>query len=375
MWDRGILKDRAKQELKVSYWLSFAVCLVAGIIAGSVSTVTSQITSAGSGFDANSFANQFNGYSEYGSSFGSTAGSSVSMIFLPVLIVSSLLGIAFFIFVANPIIVGKTTFFIRAPYGQRDFSFLFSVFKNGRYANTVKTMFMVNLRVFLWSLLCIIPGIVVSYQYFFVPYIISDFPQMPYKDAMEYSKRMTDGHKFDIFVLQLSFIGWYLLGLLACCIGAVFVNPYLEATMAQLYIGVRNQFWGENEPNFQIPPPGYIPVQQMYNGPNQPPMYNGQNQPPVYNGQNQPPMYYNGQNQPPVNNNQPYVDPSVFNPQMSQNYEQADVGQYQPPVNPMPVNNMNADERLSDIPAAGLDETAQSAEQVNPQAQEEEPKE
>jgi len=62
-----------------------------------------------------------------------------------------------------------------------------------------------------------------------------------YKRALELSEKMTYGHKFNIFVLRLSFIGWYLLGVLACCIGVIFVPPYEHATMAELYLVLRQQ--------------------------------------------------------------------------------------------------------------------------------------
>ena len=105
--------------------------------------------------------------------------------------------------------------------------------------NVVKTMFMKNLFVFLWSLLLIIPGIVKAYQYRFVPYIISEDPSLTPNQAMTLSRYMTDGEKGAMFVLDLSLIGWYLLGALACGIGVLFVNPYAEAAWAQLYLTLR----------------------------------------------------------------------------------------------------------------------------------------
>ncbi len=79
-----------------------------------------------------------------------------------------------------------------------------------------------------------------------VPYILSEDPDMPLDEAIEISKRMTDGQKGDIFVLDLSFLGWYILGLLFFGIGGIFVRPYHQATVAKLfeyYIGAK-----ENEP-------------------------------------------------------------------------------------------------------------------------------
>jgi uncharacterized membrane protein len=91
----------------------------------------------------------------------------------------------------------------------------------------------------LWFLLLIIPGIVKYYAYRMVPYILADNPEINYKRALELSTRMTKGEKFDIFVLDLSFIGWYLLGTLAFVVGILFVMPYQNATEAELYIILR----------------------------------------------------------------------------------------------------------------------------------------
>ena len=94
--------------------------------------------------------------------------------------------------------------------------------------------------IFLWSLLLAIPGIYKYYQYRFVPYIISDKPNLTAKNALAASREMTRGNKFKIFLLDLSFIGWYLLGLLALFVGVFFVMPYHEAAIAKLYNQLRD---------------------------------------------------------------------------------------------------------------------------------------
>jgi uncharacterized membrane protein len=73
-----------------------------------------------------------------------------------------------------------------------------------------------------------------------VPYILADNPNIGSKRAIELSRNMTMGHKWDMFVLDLSFIGWYLLGLLALGVGILFVMPYENATNAELYLVLRN---------------------------------------------------------------------------------------------------------------------------------------
>jgi len=74
-----------------------------------------------------------------------------------------------------------------------------------------------------------------------VPYILADNPNIGVMKAITLSNEMTNGHKFDMFVLDLSFIGWYFLGALALGIGVLFVMPYENATNAELYLVLRKE--------------------------------------------------------------------------------------------------------------------------------------
>jgi len=100
----------------------------------------------------------------------------------------------------------------------------------------VGIMLMVSVKTFLWSLLFVIPGIVKSYEYRMIPYILSENPSIQMSRAFELSREMTYGHKADIWVLDLSFILWNLLGAITCGLANIFyVNPYIAATNAELY--------------------------------------------------------------------------------------------------------------------------------------------
>lgn len=104
------------------------------------------------------------------------------------------------------------------------------------YKNIVKTMFHYNMRVFLWSLLFIIPGFYKEYQYRLVPYILAEHPDMDYKEALQKSRDLMNGQKWKAFVLDLSFILWHIFGLITCGIGEIFyVSPYHNLTLAALY--------------------------------------------------------------------------------------------------------------------------------------------
>lgn len=108
-------------------------------------------------------------------------------------------------------------------------------FKSNSKGNIISTLLMRDIFVMLWSLLLIIPGIIKYYAYRMTPYILAENPDMKSRDALELSESLTNGHKMEMFILDLSFLGWYLLGILAMGIGVIFVRPYADATMVQLY--------------------------------------------------------------------------------------------------------------------------------------------
>lgn len=101
--------------------------------------------------------------------------------------------------------------------------------------SAVKLNFFVALYTFLWSLLFVIPGIVKSISYSMSFYILAENKGKPALECIEESKRMTNGHKMDLFVLGLSFIGWILLGYITCGIGYIWIMPYMEATFVNAY--------------------------------------------------------------------------------------------------------------------------------------------
>jgi uncharacterized membrane protein len=98
-----------------------------------------------------------------------------------------------------------------------------------------KVTFLVGLFTFLWSLLFVIPGIVKTYAYSMSLYILAENKGKPALECINESKAMTNGHKMDLFVLNLSFIGWAMLVGLTFGIAAIWVSPYMSATMANAY--------------------------------------------------------------------------------------------------------------------------------------------
>lgn len=101
----------------------------------------------------------------------------------------------------------------------------------------------------LWTLLFIIPGIVAAYSYAMAPFIMSENPGMKASEAISASKAMMNGHKAELFVLDLSFIGWCILNVFTLGIGSLWLNPYMNAAHAAFYRSLqpRNFYQPENE--------------------------------------------------------------------------------------------------------------------------------
>ena len=108
--------------------------------------------------------------------------------------------------------------------------------KTGRalWLNIIITFF-----AFLWTCLLVIPGIIKQYAYSMAYYVLADNPELTAREALNKSKEMMKGHKFELFVLQLSFIGWYMLVGVTFGIAAIYVIPYISATTANFYNSIK----------------------------------------------------------------------------------------------------------------------------------------
>lgn len=110
---------------------------------------------------------------------------------------------------------------------------LFDGFKD--YSRIFFTLVLQNIYTFLWTLLLIVPGIIMYYSYAMTPYILKDNPELSYNAAIKESTRIMNGKKMDLFLLQLSFIGWAILACLTLGIGFLFLIPYMETAQAHFY--------------------------------------------------------------------------------------------------------------------------------------------
>lgn len=110
------------------------------------------------------------------------------------------------------------------------------------YMRNVLAMLLTYLFTALWTLLFIIPGIVKSLAYSMTLYIIKDYPELSPNQAINLSIKMMKGHKFDLFCLSLSFIGWVFLSILTLGVGLIWLMPYMQTTMAAFYQDVKNDY-------------------------------------------------------------------------------------------------------------------------------------
>lgn len=255
MINRFELKMRAREVLRENYWLSVAACVLVSVITQIASSVLLPVNLLGSSMDLMS-AGQ--------SPFFMAAMSAGAMV---VFLIMLLFGVAISIFFIAPLNASRIRFFIQSAKGNNNLKTMLDIFRSEHYLNVVKTLFMRDLRLIGWSLIYIIPFVVIStlsvfaeeavylmpvcffaliplimkqYSYYMTDYIIAENPEMNYKECLELSRTMMRGCRFELFVLELSFIGWYLLGAMCFGIGVIFVTPYVSATIVQFYFDRKN---------------------------------------------------------------------------------------------------------------------------------------
>ena len=107
--------------------------------------------------------------------------------------------------------------------------------------NNIFSGLLVSLMVTLYTMLLIVPGIIKSYAYTMVFYVLNDNPELGPLDALHESERIMDGHKMEFFMVQLSFIGWILLTLITFGIAGFWLVPRMEAAKAAFYEDIKHR--------------------------------------------------------------------------------------------------------------------------------------
>ena len=228
MWTRKELKEKAVPTFKANYWLSVLAGAIIAALTGSGGSSSRNATSQAK----------------------ESLGSGDTNVMLLVLAVLAAIAFAVItltlikIFVGNTLVVGCQKLFINNEVSSEkpDISTIVFAFKDGHWLNTVLVMFLKDLFVSLWSLLFVIPGIIKSYEYRMIPYLLAENPGMDRTEAFAKSKEMMNGEKWNAFVLDLSFIGWVILSIFTLGILAIFyVNPYIYQTDAELYLTLKKK--------------------------------------------------------------------------------------------------------------------------------------
>ena len=287
MWTREGLKEKAKVNFKRFYKQTVLVCIIVYLIGalfdggfnsatnniqttvtynqnqyynqdeigfdnGVINKTESMVNLSVNGLVKTFFENTFNLINK------SLSAASMTVIVL-VMICIMLVSIVARAILLNPIIVGKNNFFMGIREGERKIGDIFFLFEKSKFVRPAITMFLVDLFTGLWTLLLFIPGVIKSYEYKMIPYILSENPEIDRKRAFELSRHMMDGQKMDTFILDLSFIGWNILSSFTFGLLSIFyVNPYIESTYAELYGVLRedalqSQFANRDElPGFDV---------------------------------------------------------------------------------------------------------------------------
>ena len=136
--------------------------------------------------------------------------------------------------------------------GKAQMSELFCGWKDG-FSPALVSGILVPMYLFFWSLLFIVPGIIKSFSYAMTPYIILDHPEMTASEAITESRRIMKGHKWRLFCLNLSFIGWHILGILTLGILYIYIIPFMAAANASFYDAIKKDAAEKDAKNAPAP--------------------------------------------------------------------------------------------------------------------------
>ena len=240
MWTRALLKENAKIAFKRNYWTCVIVSVILLLVGGGMDgtdgpTLRLNLNTAESGFPAYGGANN-NGITVDFTGQHLIMMSAMAVVALFVVVFA----LAFTIFVVNIITVGGKRYFMENREHKTAVGQIFYGFQGGNYFKCMKTMFFKELYLLGWTCLFIIPGIIKSYSYMLVPYILAENPNLSKDRAIELSREMMDGYKMEAFVLGWSFLGWDIVSVATVGIAGIFyVNPYKYATYAEFYAAVK----------------------------------------------------------------------------------------------------------------------------------------
>lgn len=249
MWDRKELKEKAKAAFKKNYWKCVLVSVIIALLFGAGSAVTYRMSGGSSEVTVNGetvtaeqavasiqqtltqVAAQNNISTEELVETLLVVGTVLAAVLAVVATVNTLLRI----FVWDLFEIGGDRFYVVNTAEQATLHELLRGF-SPRYGRNVLSLFLRSLYIALWSMLLVIPGIVKSYSYRLIPYLLAENPDMSRKEAFLLSRQLMKGNKWRAFVLDLSFLGWDILSIFTFGLLQIFyVRPYRAAADAELY--------------------------------------------------------------------------------------------------------------------------------------------
>lgn len=284
------IKERAKRKIKYNYWhsviISFLfVIIVSGgykynsFISDSFSSIGNDILSKNNIFIYNNimssakkviditknykptrgvlsvFFNKMNGSSSLVLGFVDAILEFITIKSIPkffIKIFGFLLFILIYIFIQNIILVGKNRYYLEhSRYKKVNVDRIMFVYKVKKTINVAYIMLCKTIYLF-WWFLTIVGGVIKYYSYFMIDYIVSENPTISRKDAFILSNEMMNGNKFNLFKMQLSFIGYIILGSLTFNISNIFYfDVYRESIYSEFYFNIRNEFLKKNKKKYR----------------------------------------------------------------------------------------------------------------------------
>ncbi len=243
MWDRKELKERGKKSLHRNYWMTVLVTFILSILTGT----------AGSGRSAGDAVSDVLTESEGSiTDVIGAVGTTIFAIGILFLVIWTIVLLIVRIFVSNLFEIGCMRFYEENTERKAAFGLIVEGFRHGQYGKNVLTLFLRDLYIFLWTLLLIIPGIIKAYQYSMIPYILAENPNISRERAFELSKEMMKGQIWEAIVLDLSYIGWGILGAITLnIVNILYTSPYRQSAWAELYKVNRQTVLDQGEASYQ----------------------------------------------------------------------------------------------------------------------------
>lgn len=150
------------------------------------------------------------------------------------------LGSVISLLITGPFALGLAIVFLKLVRGEEvNVELMFEGFKD--FTRSFIAGVLVYIYIGLWCLLLIIPGIIASYAYSMTFFILADNHNLTANEAIKASKELMQGHKTELFMLDLSFIGWILLGILSCGIGFLWISSYIYTARAIFYHEIKGE--------------------------------------------------------------------------------------------------------------------------------------